>query len=236
MHRRDNGGIGSEIAVIPDDDLGIVLHGQIEVPVKAFADLGVFSVMKRDRTLQKAPLAERAQHLVQNLRPLFGFVLVSAVVIQIQIVRAAFDCLQFRLCRIKQNPASDFLLFRAADFLLFSAADFLLSPAVFPFSVIPLFFGHDNIPRSLFPQANARLSFSDSRSAPRIPRRAVGRHKHTPFHRFLQDLSDDWRIFVPTIGEILFRRLANFRSDDWRTNKKPACPSCFRNGLRVFRL
>lgn len=55
---------------------------------------------------------------MQNFRTLFGFILVGAVVIYIQVVRAQFDGAQLRIAGGEHCARKNFFFFRN-DFLLF---------------------------------------------------------------------------------------------------------------------
>ena len=90
----DDGDVRSEVAAVVDHNLRVVLHGQVEVDEHTFPDFRVLSVMKGHRALQKAPLAQFPEHFTEDLRALFGFVLVGIVIVDIQLMRAQFDCFQ----------------------------------------------------------------------------------------------------------------------------------------------
>ena len=111
MQGRHNGHVGSEVAVVPDVHIGIILHGQIEIAEKALADVGVLAVMKRDGPLKKAPLAQVAQYLRQNGGALFHFILIGRVVVKIQIMRAALDFLQLRVAGKEQDAGAALFIF-----------------------------------------------------------------------------------------------------------------------------
>ena len=71
MDRRYNGHIGTKIAVIPYGDFGIVLDCQVEISEEISADFGVFSVVKRNGTLDTPAFSEFADDLGKDFRPFF---------------------------------------------------------------------------------------------------------------------------------------------------------------------
>lgn len=56
VYGRYNCYVWSEITVIPDSDLCIILDRQIKISEKLLSYFSVYSVMKEDRSLYNAPL------------------------------------------------------------------------------------------------------------------------------------------------------------------------------------
>ena len=92
MDRRYNRYIRSEIAVISDRDLCVVLNGEVEISEKVFSYFRVLTVMESNGSLNKTAFSKLSDYFGKDCGSLFRFVLMRAVVINIQIVRFLLDC------------------------------------------------------------------------------------------------------------------------------------------------
>lgn len=84
--------IRPEIAVISDRDLCVVLNGKVEISEKVLSYFCVLPVVESNRSLNKTALSKLSDYFGKDCSSLFRFVLMRAVVINIQIVRFLLDC------------------------------------------------------------------------------------------------------------------------------------------------
>ena len=92
VNRCHDGGVGAEVAVVPNDYFCVILYGQVEIAEEAPADFGMSAIVEGNGPLDESALSELPDDFLQNRRPLFRLVLMGAVVVHIQVMCLPFDC------------------------------------------------------------------------------------------------------------------------------------------------